>query len=233
MSWVAGADGCKNGWCVVLWHLHTAELRPRIVPALSALLELPERPLAIGVDIPIGLLDVTLPGGRSCESRARRVLGRRASCVFSAVGRFALKSSSRAEADRLSRQAGGIGIGAQAWALAPKLREADETMTPERQQAIYEVHPEVSFWALNGSVPMADGKKTVQGAKQRVEALVRGGFPREFVERLPPDLKVGRDDFLDACAAAWTARRVAIGQACRFPDTIEPDARGLDMAIWF
>jgi predicted RNase H-like nuclease len=232
MSWVAGADGFKSRWCVILWHLDTGELRCRIA-SFSELLELPERPLAVGVDIPIGLPEVTPPGGRTCEKEARRVLGRKASCVFSAVGRSALKGSSRAEADRLSREAGGIGIGAQAWGLSAKLQEADEAMTPERQKIIYEVHPEVSFWALNEGVPMTGGKKTAQGAKERIEALVRGGFPREFVRLSPADLKVGRDDFLDACAAAWTARRVATGRAGRFPAMVEHDARGLDMAIWF
>ncbi|HEX2135534.1 MAG TPA: DUF429 domain-containing protein [Microvirga sp.] len=232
MSWVAGVDGFRSQWCVVLWHLGTGELRARIVPAFSGLLELPEHPSTVGVDIPIGLPEVSPPGGRACDREARRVLGRRASCVFSVVGRSALTGSSRAESDRLSRSAGGIGVGAQAWGLSAKLREADAAMTPERQQLIHEVHPELSFRALNEGVPMARGKKTAAGAQERVEALVRGGFPREFVQRLPAGLRVGRDDFLDACAAAWTARRVAAGRARRLPAAVERDARGLDMAIW-
>ena len=96
-------------------------------------------------------------------------------------------------------EAGGLGIGAQAWGLSKKLREVDEAMTPERQRLVHEVHPEVSFWALNGSKPMTYGKKSAEGARERVEALIRGGFPREFVQHLPPGLKVGLDDFLCLC----------------------------------
>lgn len=43
----------------------------------------------------------------------------------------------------------------------------------------------------------------------------------------------GRDDFLDACAALWTAGRTYRGIAKRIPDFPECDSRGLDMAIWF
>ena len=153
--------------------------------------------------------------------------------VFSALGRAALKGSSRLEAHNLNREAGGVGIGAQAWGLSKKLREVDEAITPERQRLVHEVHPEVSFWALNGSKPVTYGKKSAEGARERVEALIRGGFPREFVQQLPPGLKVGRDDFLDACVAAWTATRIATGTAGRMPVSVERDARGLDMAIWY
>src|SRR5215207_2509080 len=125
MSCVAGADGCGSKWCLMLFHLGTGELCARIIPTFSELLQIPERPLVLAVDIPTGLPEFTPPGGRSCEREARRVLGSRASCVFSAVGRAPLRALSRAEADRLSRAAGGIGIGAQAWGLAAKLREAD------------------------------------------------------------------------------------------------------------
>jgi len=233
MDWVAGVDGFKSEWCLVLWHLGSGELRSRIVPSFSLLLDLPERPSVLCVDIPIGLPDFTPTGGRSCEKEARRVLGRRASSVFSASGRSCLKGASRLEADNLNRGAGGIGIGAQAWGLAKKLREVDAALTPEAQRTIYEVHPEVSFWAMNGKNPMLHSKATTKGAKERVDALIRGDFLPEFVEKIPDGMKVKRDDFLDACAAVWTAKRIAKNEAGRFPLEAKRDIRGLDMAIWF
>ncbi|MBM0207375.1 DUF429 domain-containing protein, partial [Micromonospora sp. STR1s_5] len=45
--------------------------------------------------------------------------------------------------------------------------------------------------------------------------------------------RVGRDDFLDACAAAWTAQRIAERTASRFPRSPDLDRRSLDQAIWF
>src|SRR4051812_9102013 len=122
MMWVAGADGCKGGWCVVLIHTEREEFQVRTVPSFTDLLNQPERPCVVTVDIPIGLPECTLPGGRACETEARRVLGRKASSVFSAVGRQSLEALSRQEAHDLSRSGGGIGIGAQAWGLAAKLR---------------------------------------------------------------------------------------------------------------
>jgi hypothetical protein len=66
-------------------------------------------------------------------------------------------------------------------------------------------------------VSMAASKKTAAGEEERIEALAQSGLARAFVQQLPAGLKVGHDDFLDACAAVWTARRIALGQAGRFP----------------
>ncbi|WIU40064.1 DUF429 domain-containing protein [Methylorubrum extorquens] len=233
MSWIAGADGFKSRWCVVLQNVVTGELRARICPNFAGLLTLAEEPSVVTVDIPIGLPEVTRPGGRVCEQQARKILGSRASSVFSAVGRAALRAGSRADADAISRAAGGLGIGAQAWGLAEKLKEADAVMTPEHQRLVREVHPEVSFWAMNGRAPLPAGKKTLEGMLGRMDALEAEGFPSTFVRQLPAGLRVGRDDFLDACAALWTARRIEAGQAERFPAAIDPDARGVDQAIWY
>jgi len=107
MRWIAGADGFKSRWCVVLENLDFSELNVRIAPTFADLLALPEKPLVVAVDIPIGLPEFAKPGGRACEREARRVLGRRASSVFSAVGRRPLMEDTRAAADRTSREAGG------------------------------------------------------------------------------------------------------------------------------
>jgi len=39
------------------------------------------------------------------------------------------------------------------------------------------------------------------------------------------------DDVLDACALAWSARRVVDGTACRIPDMPTRDRRGLHMEL--
>jgi predicted RNase H-like nuclease len=44
--------------------------------------------------------------------------------------------------------------------------------------------------------------------------------------------KAGVDDVLDAAIAAWTARRVASGQARAVPDPPERFSDGLPCAIW-
>ena len=231
MTWIAGVDGYKSRWFVVLQNLASLEVRYRIVEPFSELLHLAETPKIVAVDIPIGLPEVARPGGRACERHARAVLGGRKSSVFNAVGRETLKAGGQPEASASSKAAGGIGIGVQAWGLAAKLREADEAMTPAAQAIVREVHPEVCFWAMNGQTSMAFAKKEARGEAERRAALVSAGQP--FAVTMPADIRVGRDDFLDACAAAWTAARILAGEAQRFPPAADLDARGLDQAIWF
>jgi len=47
-----------------------------------------------------------------------------------------------------------------------------------------------------------------------------------------PGEKAGVDDVLDAAVAAWTARRVAAGQAQPVPQPPEKFSDGLTCAIW-
>ena len=105
-------------------------------------------------------------------------------------------------------------------------------MSSERQTVVFEVHPELCFWAMNGREPMPHAKKTGVGENDRIVALVRNGVPAGFVEKELGTLSSTRDDFLDACAAAWTARRVFGGMADRLPTNVVRDSRGLDMAMW-
>ena len=80
---------------------------------------------------------------------------------------------------------------------------------------------------------MLHSKKTAEGAKERVDALVQGWLSDLNLWRnYLPGVKVGRDDFLDACAALWTAKRIANREVV-LPVRAERDARGLDMAIWY
>ncbi len=45
-------------------------------------------------------------------------------------------------------------------------------------------------------------------------------------------LKAGQDDFLDACACAYAAQRIAKGEAVQMPQEPDRDGRGLRMEIW-
>jgi predicted RNase H-like nuclease len=183
--------------------------------------------------MPIGLHEHTPKGGRECESLARGLLGPRRSSVFSALGRQTLACLNQADAHATSVAGGGIGIGAQAWGLAAKLREVDGATSTAQQIVVFEVHPELCFWAMNGGQPMRHAKKTGAGENDRIAALIQSGVPKTFLDKMLGELRSGRDDFIDACAAAWTARRVFDGAAERLPKTVVRDGRGLDMAMWF
>jgi predicted RNase H-like nuclease len=229
---LCGVDGFKDEWRAVLGNFDTGELRPSVL-TLERVLNLAEQPAIIAVDVPIGLPEVTRPGGRTCDWLARRMLGPRYRSVFSPMGRICLQMDDRKEASQLSLDRGGIGIGAQAWGLRKKLLEIDTLMRPAKQATVYEVHPEVSFREMNGGQPLTHNKKTPVGERQRIKALKDNGFPGLFLNVLKT-LRSGRDDFLDACAALWTAERIYRGIATRIPqaEQAEFDGRGLDMAIW-
>lgn len=238
MFTVAGIDGCRGGWALALvsvigprrnWAFHVAStFREAVDLAAGA--------AVIAVDVPIGLAE---EGPRTCDREARRLLGLRGSSVFPAPVRAALRASGPAEARRLSMEATGRSLPCQTLAILPRIREVDAWMTPARQRRVIEVHPEMSFLAMNGGRPVTQPKKQAAGRAAR-EALLRGEFPgfhvadaaRQLRGRTGPGgPRAGPDDLLDALAAAWTALRRARGASGVIPAKPERDARGLEMAI--
>ena len=237
--WVAGADGFRDGWVVVLHRSATGTTRCRTVDGVDALLSLPESPAVIGIDMVIGCPDAAEPGGRACDRAARQLLGHpRGTSVFSPPAYDALQADTYDEAQRRNRASGpdAPGLTKQTFHLVPKLRALAEHVTPERQDRVREVHPELSFYAMNGDTPMPDSKHTDAGRRARLDLLVDHGFPD--VETTMDALaggSLGADDVIDAYAACWTARRIHEGTAERYPPRsadAPTNARGLRMEIW-
>ena len=238
--YVAGVDGCKSGWVTVLLELNgdggVAGEICRVVAAFERIVNLPESPRYVGVDIPIGLPVIAVPGGRACDREARKLLGRkRGSSVFPPPVRAALAADSYERAVALNRASSkhDIGMSKQVYGLLPKLREVHDSLNPELQLRIREVHPELSFAAMNDGQPMQSSKKSKAGVEERLK-LLEAHFPqvRGALERNASG-KVARDDILDAYAAAWSAWRMARGKAHYVPERPELDSRGLRMGIWF
>jgi predicted RNase H-like nuclease len=231
MPRVAGVDGCRKGWVVVVREPGGGPPEVRIETRLDAVLTDPSF-WFVAIDIPIGLLVAAVPGGRECERLARQYLAFRGSSVFSAPVRACLDASCHAEASERSRLSSPheIRISAQCWGITPKIREVDQLMTPALQARVVEVHPEVSFAAMNGDKPLARGKKTPEGRGERAALLAQHwGFD---VVPLALERRSGAkpDDVLDAMAAAWTAERVVRGAEQRF-SAAATDGRGLRMEI--
>ena len=127
--WVAGVDGCRAGWVVVLRDRHVGTRLARVVSDFRAVLALPEAPAVIAVDVPIGLLAVATAGGRTCEVLARQLLGKRASSVFSAPARPALAAFRAGGAYQVVSSANRCGIASapgisqQTFGILPKIAE--------------------------------------------------------------------------------------------------------------
>lgn len=238
MAWVAGVDGCRGGWFLVLRETASGETRQRLVGCFGEVLELPERPVVVGVDIPIGLLACAAKGGRECDQEARRILGQPRACsVFSPPVREALRCGDYASANVTNKASSPamVGISQQSFGLRGKLLEVDEVMTVHLQDIVQEVHPELSFYELNGRKPMRYGKKVKggEGLRMRRELLLRVGFG-EIISKLvqPSRRTLGEDDILDACIACWTAERISRAESVRIPENPPFDRRGLRMEIW-
>lgn len=195
-----------------------------VIPKISELISTLPRPKFVAIDIPIGL---PLKGARACDMEARKLLGKpRSSSVFPAPVRATLPARTYREACALSVLTHGKSMSKQAFEIIDKIREVDDVMTPELQRWVFEVHPEVSFYALNGRRPLTHSKHDRQGVEERIKLLVPD-YPRiqDHLAELER-AKVEEDDLLDAAAAAWTAQCVAEGAVPR-----QYDCKGLRMEI--
>jgi predicted RNase H-like nuclease len=230
--WVLGLDGCRGGWvgvglAVADGRLLFSERFARFADALAR----GETAATIAVDMPIGLPDLAERGGRACERLARARLGPRRSSVFATPSRPALAKRDYPRALGANRRGGGPGLSKQCFHLFPKMREIDALMTPALQARVRECHPELAFAVLVGA-PMAHPKRTREGRVERLAALATAGFSRDAFEPHPFARKeVAPDDLLDAAVVAWSARRIARGEALVLPEAPPRDPRGLRMEI--
>jgi predicted RNase H-like nuclease len=217
---VLGVDGWRGAWVVA--RLDGRSVGLTVLPDAAAILAVRDVEV-IGIDMPIGLSD---DGARTCDVAARGRLPGAASTVFPAPVRPVLGATTYAEARSTSLGAAGRSLSAQSFALVPAIRSLDDALGDPSDPRVHEVHPELSFRTLDGRV--TDRKASGSGAAQRIRALER---VMDVLDALAEDRAgVPVVDALDACAAAWSARRIADGIGECVGDG-ETDARGRPMRI--
>jgi predicted RNase H-like nuclease len=233
--WLAGVDGCPAGWMVAFVRPSGDEVRLRVVARFAAIATAPEAPAVIAVDMPIGLPARIGPDGRGPERAVRRLLGERQSSVFPVPSRAAIYALTYLDACRIALLTSDPprSVQKQLFLIGPRIREVDEALRADAALAarVFEVHPELAFWRLNGERPLALPKKVKAGLALRRRLLIAAGFPRAAVGA-PPPKGAGPDDVLDALACAAIARRIHAGVAQPFPEAPQRDEYGLRMAIW-
>jgi predicted RNase H-like nuclease len=228
----AGVDGCRAGWFFVALDGRGAfhhGLAACFVAAVDAL----RRAGLVLVDIPIGLPGAGRPA-RACDVAARRAIAPRGSTIFPAPARAALDAEDYADACALNHGATGRGISRQCWNIVPKIREVDRYLRRATgHPPIREMHPEVAFWALNGSRPLLTSKKSRAGLEERLAVLARHcPETRDCFSDCEAAYRrkdVARDDIVDALAGAVTAG-LRPGLAT-FPERPALDGTGLPMEI--
>ena len=217
---VLGVDGWRGTWVGAL--LDGRRVTLLALADVAAVLAVPGVEL-IAIDMPIGLSD---DGVRACDVAARERLRRAGSSVFPAPLRPVLDATDYIDACAISVAASGKALSKQAWNLVPAIRSLDDALGDPPDEQVVEVHPELAFRGLDHRV--TDPKVTARGLAQRLAALRPVMDVDAALLGAPP--LVPAVDALDACAAAWSARRLADGVGECVGDGTT-DARGRPMRI--
>jgi predicted RNase H-like nuclease len=221
---VLGVDGWRGAW--VGARLDGRSVTLVALTDVAAVLAVPDVEV-VAIDMPIGLPD---DGVRACDDAARaRLRGSGAAgSVFPTPVRAVLATDDYAEARVLSRAATSPprAPSAQAFQLVKAIRALDDALGDPPLERVVEVHPELAFRALDPAV--RDRKGSARGTVQRLRALRRVMDVEEALAAAPVGVPV--IDALDACAAAWSARRIADGVAECVGDG-RTDARGRPMRV--
>ena len=197
---LAGLVPVSGGWLVASAKFQGpvfAPEAPRVLETLAAALDARPAFSVVALDAPVGSGEEGLLGHRSCDRLARELLGRDGSVPD---GTFAGPPPGGPWA------AGRLGPVPAA--LLARYGEVGAEMAPYRQRTVFEVHPELSLYQLNGLARLATSEHGPAGVAER----------RALLEERVPDAAGLLDAALDGVMGAelvavtaclWTARRVA------------------------
>lgn len=218
---LAGIDGYPKGWVIAVASERAITWRTCGVHDLRPAIADLDR---VAIDIPIVLAE---RDWRACDVETKAALGRAGSRTFMmpprAVVELGLAAPNELVQERC-RALTGQGVSRQAMALSERVLAVDALLPDVR---LAEVHPELVFAAIAGSVLVS--KKSAAGVGARMQALdpwlaTFGTTSARLLERCPVD--VPADDALDALAALVGAHRIEGGIAQRWP------AHGDGPTIW-
>jgi predicted RNase H-like nuclease len=223
-SVVAGVMPCATGWLVASAKLQGTIFSTEFPQVIESFIDvIDQRPSysVIALNAPIGYLDERVIGGRTCDRQARALLRHRGGAVHSAPQRSTFEQDAEGHDDHLD---------AVSKKLLPRYREVALEMAPYRQRSVYEVQSELSFYQLNGDVPLRWRKRSEKGMLERKELLEKRvpGVEKILTSQFN---RVPYSHMLDVAALLWTARRVFARAALRIPADAEFDEEGLRMEI--
>ena len=220
MSLIIGIDGCKSGWFSI-WENQDKSIHSSVFSNLNELKNFfkNESQLILGIDMPVVLSEV-IP--RQADQLARKLLSKKASSVFTAPTPEMLDQPNYEKASLVSKRLFGKSMSLQSWYLFPKIKDV-QTMIHHEDMQIYEIHPELSFRAMNNEQVILESKKTQEGFALR-KALLSMHFKNfifEEIRRHYARKDVMDNDILDALAVLWSAKRIQSNQASFLPQTPE------------
>lgn len=209
----AGVDGAKGAWVVAF--VTGTTLTWTECASVTEVLEATRDCARVGVDMSLSLPE---RGYRVSELEAKTFLGPARSSIFHTPVVDVLDAASYEQACSISRAITGKAISKQTWHILPSVKAwRDANFDPDKY---VEVHPECSFRVMSPTTVFSS-KKTGRGVGQRLATLMRWS---EHLDLADLPLGPAVDDFLDAAAAAWSARRFHIGEHRVF-GTADPSDR--------
>jgi len=220
LSLIIGIDGCKSGWFSI-WENQDKSIHSSVFSNLNELKNFfkNESRLILGIDMPVVLSEV-IP--RQADQLARKLLSKKASSVFTAPTPEMLDQPNYEKASLVSKRLFGKSMSLQSWYLFPKIKDV-QTMIHHEDMQIYEIHPELSFRAMNNEQVILESKKTHEGFALR-NALLSMHFKNfifEDIRNQHARKDVMDNDILDALAVLWSAKRIQSNQASYLPQAPE------------
>jgi predicted RNase H-like nuclease len=219
---LAGVEPCRGGWLVVSAKLQGVSLfaePPHVFSRFADVLETTPPYEFVALHCPIGLPSEHAQGGRQCDREARRLLGsHRGAAIVSPPSQPNLERDDPA------------GLSAVGRATLPYIREVHGSVASYHQRVVFEVHPELCFYQLNGERPLLHPKSTEEGRLERLTVLQKRmpGLDRALNNK---PRGVSDSQLLDACADLWTARRLVARSVLRLPEVPEWNPDGLKMEL--
>jgi predicted RNase H-like nuclease len=220
LSLIIGIDGCKSGWFSI-WENQDKSIHSSVFSNLNELKNFfkNESQLIVGIDMPVVLSEV-IP--RQADQLARKLLSKKASSVFTAPTPEMLDQPNYEKASLVSKKLFGKSMSLQSWYLFPKIKDV-QTMIHHEDMQIYEIHPELSFRAMNNEQVILESKKSHEGFAIRNSLLTMHfkNFIFEEIRRQYARKDVMDNDILDALAVLWSAKRIQSNQASFLPQAPE------------
>ncbi len=223
-SVVAGVTPARSRWLVASAKVQGSTFAPEPPKLYETFTEvLDERPSfsSIVVNAPIGYRDSRDSPERVCDSECRALLGPRGKFLHNAPTWETMSRGFSVPEDHLDVVTA---------LLLPMYLAVAKEMSPYRQRVVFEGHPEMSFYQLNGGVPLSRSKRLVVGRDERRDVLLAKvpGVEKVIDSGLPG---VHQRHLLAAAALVASARRVFTRSAKRVPFDGVWDSEGLRVEI--
>jgi predicted RNase H-like nuclease len=227
---LGGIVPCPGGWLIVPARLAGVTVNaedPMLARSLLDVLEYKPKFDAAAIYAPVGFNEAPVGPYRPCDAEARDMVGwPRLVGITPMPSRAALRARTREEAREIEPWLTNSDFRRFKW-----WREAEREFQPFHQRSFFAAHPDLSFTAMNGDVPLTTSPHHPEGVLERMQ-LLRDKLPgvEDLIMRPPPP-GAAQIHVMQGCALVFTARRAAGRAISRLPMDPTWDEAGMRMEL--